>query len=143
MFKFVRLLCLMLVVGCGNGLIPIKTAPVSGSATFDGKPLENYKVFFYCEASEAMEPSTGLVGSDGTFKMTVRNPGDGVIVGMNKVWLTYDPPMPEQKAGMETAWNPPPAKVKLPQKFMSGDTSGVTVEVSASGLTGYKLELKP
>lgn len=130
------------LTGCGGGLPPIKTARVSGVATFEGKPLENYKIYFYCDQSEAKEPATGIVKPDGSFVLGVRVAGDGAIVGQNKIWLTYDPPVPEQTTGLEVAWNPPPPKVKLPQKYTSADTSGLTVEVTSAGLTDYKLELK-
>ena len=140
---FLNVLVLTIVcAGCGPKIIPIETAHVSGIATFEGKPLENYRVFLYCETDEAMEPATGIVTADGSFTLSVRKSGDGAIVGNNKVWLTYDPPMPEQVPGRETAWTPPSPKVKLAKKFMTSGTSGLTVEVPSSGITNYKLDLK-
>ncbi|XZE33571.1 hypothetical protein SH501x_004360 [Pirellulaceae bacterium SH501] len=142
----IRFLCMLatfgVLAGCGGGLIPIKTAKVTGTATFNGKPLEDYKVYFYCEQAEAKEPATGIVAADGTFTLGVRTAGDGAIVGSNKIWLTYDPPVPKEVAGSDAAWNPPPPKVKLPEKYMSMDTSGLSVEVPSSGLADYKIELK-
>jgi len=131
-----------ILAGCGEKLVPIKTAKVSGTATFNGKTLENYKVYFYCDQSDAKEPSTGIVKADGAFSLGVRTAGDGAIVGSNKVWLTYDPPVPEQTAGLEVAWNPPPPKVKLPEKYMTMETSGLSVDVPSSGLVDYKIDLK-
>lgn len=143
MTRFVFLLTILaMLLGCGGGLVPIKTAKVTGTATFNGKPLEDYKVYFYCDQAEAKEPATGIVKADGTFTLGVRVAGDGAIVGANKIWLTYDPPVPEQPAGMELAWNPPPPKVKLPEKYMSMDTSGLTVDVPPSGIADYKIDLK-
>jgi hypothetical protein len=135
------IVCLILN-GCGPSIIPIETASVSGVAKFEGKPLENYRVFFYCEAAEASEPATGLIKKDGTFTLTVRNPGDGGIVGSNKVWFTYDPPIEEEVPGLESGKAPPPPSVKLPQKFQSAATSGLTVDIPKSGLKDYALELK-
>ena len=141
--RFVLLLVCFSVffVGCGPTIIPIVTAPVEGKATFQGKPLKNYRVFFYCEKDAAHEPSTGLVQEDGTFTLTVRKPGDGAIVGTNRVWLTYDPPLPEEIPGMESGAAPPKATVDLPTKFNSADTAQITVEVRKEGLRGYVLNL--
>src|SRR5687768_10353971 len=76
------------LAGCGSeGLIPIETAPVSGTATYDGKPLEDYRVFFYALGDAAQEPASGLVKPDGTFTLTVRDEGDGAIVGQNQIWV--------------------------------------------------------
>lgn len=138
------LLCLfaMFWVGCGPKVIPIQTAKVTGVAKFDGKPLENYRVFFYCDAAAANEPATGLVQKDGTFTLTVRNPGDGAIVGQNKIWFSYDPPLPEETPGMESGKAPPPPTVKLPAKYLNSSTSELSVEVTAAGLTDYLLDLK-
>ncbi len=132
-------------VGCtGSGpeLIAIETSRVTGIATFGGKPLEDYRVYFYCDASAAKEPATDRIKADGSFDLSVRFPGDGAIVGMNKVWFSYDPQLPEEVPGMETGLAPPPAKVKLPEKYLSADSSGITVDVPAGGLTDHKLELK-
>ena len=135
-------LCLLSVLGCGNGLTPITTAKVTGKATFGGKPLEDYQVTLYCEDGKAQEPATGLVKADGSFVMGVRKEGDGAIVGKNKVWLTYAPQMPEMPPGKEGSWTPPPAKVKLPQKYLSAETSGLTIDVPSSCLADYNLDLK-
>ena len=138
------LLCLfaLFCVGCGPKVIPIQTAKVTGVAKFYGKPLENYRVFFYCDTAAANDPATGLVQKDGTFTLTVRNPGDGAIVGPNKIWLTYDPPLPEETPGMESGKAPPPPTVKLPSKYLDSSTSGLSVEVTTAGLADYLLDLK-
>lgn len=134
-------LVLLFLSGCGGpGLVPIKTAPVDGTATFDGQPLENYRVFFFCAESDAKEPAFGQVKADGTFVVGVRKGNDGAIIGKNQIWLTYEPPIPE--LGPDEPWNPPPPKVKLPEKFLSRETSGLSVEVPTSGLKDYKIELK-
>lgn len=131
--------------GCGHSgpaIIPIDTAPVTGTATFEGKPLEDYRVYFYCEADAAKEPATDRIKADGSFTLSVRNPGDGAIIGSNKIWFSYDPPLPEEIPGQESGKAPPPPKVKLPEKYLSAETSGLAVEVPPSGLKDYKLDLK-
>lgn len=146
-----RLLCAagvlgwIVAVGCGPAvppIIPIDTASVTGTATYEGQPLEDYRVYFFCEAAAAKEPATGRVDKDGKFTLSVRNPNDGAMIGTNKVWLKYDPELPAEIPGRESGTPPPPAKVKLPKMYMSAEESGLTVEVPAGGLTDYKLELK-
>ncbi len=79
---------------------------------------------------------------DGSFTLGVRKPGDGAIVGSNKVWLTYDPKLPDEVPGLETGTPPPKPTVVLPEKFKSAESSGLVVEVPKSGLQDYKLDLK-
>jgi hypothetical protein len=99
-------------------------------------------VFFYAMGHPAQEPSTGRVAADGTFEMSVRQPGDGAIVGTNQVWVKYDPDLGEQDPD-KGGWQPlPPPKVKVPDKYQSAETSGIVVEVPPEGLTEFKLELQ-
>ncbi len=143
--RFLTIFLVLFSAGCsGSGpeIIPIETSRVTGIATFQGKPLEDYRVYFYCDAAAAKEPATDRIKPDGSFDLSVRFPGDGAIVGLNKVWFSYDPLLPEEVPGMETGLAPPPAKVKLPEKYLSADTSGITVDVPASGLADHNLELK-
>jgi hypothetical protein len=115
---------------------------VTGTATFEGQPLEDYRVYFYCATAPAPEPATGRVAEDGTFSLSVRTPDDGAMIGSNKVWLAYDPILPVEIPGQETGTPPPPPKVKLPAKYLSMEASEITVEVPKEGLKDYKLELK-
>lgn len=139
------LVVVLMALGCGRSgppIIPIDTATVTGNATFEGKPLEDYRVYFYCESGAAKEPATDRIKADGSFTLSIRKPGDGAIIGMNKIWFSYDPVMPEQQPGLETVVPLPPPKVKLPEKYLSAEKSGLSVEVTDSGLQDYKLDLK-
>jgi predicted small lipoprotein YifL len=130
------------LAGCGGGGpdIPLEdTVPVTGTATFQGKPLESYRVYF---SNEKNRTASGVTGADGRFVLGTNNQGDGAPVGTHKVWLMYEPNV-EVAAGQETpeASGPPP-KVKLPAKYSNPTASGLTAEVPAAGLTDYKLDLK-
>lgn len=132
-------------LGCGDhGPTPvtIQTAPVSGTANYEGKPLEDYRIFFFNMGDAAQEPATDRIKADGSFTLSVRQPGDGAIIGMNQVWLKYDPELPPEVPGQESGTPPPPPKVKLPEKYLDRKTSGITVDVPAEGLKDYKLDLK-
>lgn len=131
------------LAGCGpDGPVPIETAPVTGTATFNGKPLEDYRVFFFSSGHPAQEPATGRVGADGRFTLGIREEDDGAMVGPNQVWLKFDPPMPESVPGVDAPWTPPPPTIKIPEKYLDRDQSGLKVDVPPDGLTDYKLELQ-
>ena len=142
--RWMRLLILSLtwIVGCDEGPIPIETAPVNGTATFKGKPLKDFRVFFFSSGHPAQEPATGRVGEDGRFTLGVREPNDGAMVGPNEVWLKYDPPMPESAMNSDAPWTPPPATIKLPEQYLDREKSGLKVEVPPEGLQDYKIELE-
>ncbi|MFM7928083.1 MAG: hypothetical protein ACKO9Q_10260 [Pirellula sp.] len=127
------------LLGCGDGLIPIKTAPVDGVVKFDGKAPENYRIYFYCEQAAAKESSSALIASDGTFRVTTRVQGDGAIVGLNQIWFSWDPPVPPSDS---EEWNPPTPTLKIPEKYLSRESSGLSVEVTNSGLKDYSIDLK-
>jgi hypothetical protein len=135
-------LVLVIAAGCSEGPIPIETAPVKGIASYQGKPLEGYRVFFYSDKDAAHEPASGWIDAEGRFSLSVREPDDGAIIGPNQIWFVYDPPLPEQPPGMEGAIKVPPPKVQLPPTYLKRETSGLSVEVPEDGLTDYKLELK-
>jgi hypothetical protein len=135
---------ILALAGCQNqpAIIPIETAPVNGTATYQGKPLEDYRVYFYAESAAAKEPATGKIDAEGNFTLSVRDPGDGGNVGKNVVWFAYDPTLPEEIPGRETGKAPPPPKVVLPKKYLNQETSGLSVEITKDGLKDYKLDLK-
>jgi len=131
-----------LITGCEEGPIPIETAPVSGTAMFEDKPLKDYRVFFYSSGHPAQEPATGRVGEDGRFTLGIRQPNDGAMVGPNQIWLKFDPPMPESIAGTDAPWTPPAPTIKIPEKYLDRDKSELKVDVPVEGLKDYKIELK-
>jgi hypothetical protein len=140
---YCALLC-CLVAGCGPAapeIIPIETAPVTGTATYDGKPLENYRVYFFTSEHPAQEPATARIAADGTFSLSVREPDDGAIIGTNKIWFAYDPPVPDQVPGFEKPYDLPPPSVELPQEYLSQDKSPLSVDVPEGGLENYKIQL--
>lgn len=128
--------------GCNEGPIPIVTAPVSGTATYEGKPLENYRVFFYIPGDAAQEPASGRVDANGNFTLTVREPGDGAIVGQNQVWLKYDPPLPEMEPGVDAPIVVPPPTIKIPEKYLDRFKSELSVDVPPEGLKDYTIALE-
>ncbi len=80
-----RVLALTLVcawAGCAGSAKPIKT---EGIVTLDGKPVESATVTFVPEAGGPS--ASGITGTDGTFRLTTRNTGDGALPGDYKVTI--------------------------------------------------------
>lgn len=132
--------CLVFVMGCnGSESIELEqTVPVSGIATYEGKPLEGYKVFF---SNGDDRTATGLVDYEGHFTLGTNTPGDGAPTGKHRVWLAYEPEVNVEAGKEEEALVLPPS-VKIPEKYLNPGTAGLTVEVPEGGLTDHKIELK-
>lgn len=66
--------------GCGGSPPPArKTAPVSGTVTFQAKPLADAKVFFFTESFSTY----GVTDADGKYRLP-----EGAVPGANKVFVT-------------------------------------------------------
>jgi hypothetical protein len=72
-----------LIAGCGDG---VKIAPVEGTVTLDGKPLDKVMVEFW---PDAVGPrSFGETDSQGHFKLTTDDgKSEGAAIGLNRVTL--------------------------------------------------------
>lgn len=131
--------CLLpLVIGCSGGGA-LDTAPVTGTVTYNGKPLPYGSVSFRPKAGS---PATGKIQTDGTFTMTTYHDGDGAIVGAHEVLIiateTDAGTAPEVQPGTEMAV----AKSVIPQKYTSFSTSGLTAEVIAGEENQFTFALK-
>jgi hypothetical protein len=67
-----------LIVGCGPGGPAVHY--VEGTVTFDGKPLDKAKVFFYPQAEDGGLPATGTSDVAGNYKLTSMQ-GGGIDKG--------------------------------------------------------------
>ncbi len=133
---------LLPLLGCSGaqtGDIVQGAVPVNGIATYQGKPLEGYAVFF---SNLSDRPATGMVDAQGRFVLGSNGPDDGAPPGTHKVWFNYSPVVEVQLGREQADAAPPPPKVKLPKNYTRMETSGITVEVPEDGLTDYKLDLK-
>jgi len=74
-----------LVVGCTAETNRPKVAPVSGVVSQKGKPLTGGDVMFTpTQAEGAGNVATGQIGSDGSYRLTTFNTGDGAVLGKHK-----------------------------------------------------------
>ena len=88
--RFLSLACLLVsalfVSGCGKG----KTVKVSGVVTLDGQAVDGAMVKFVPLDEAKGMGAFGRTGSDGTFRLTTRNPNDGALPGEYKVLVTFE-----------------------------------------------------
>lgn len=118
MFRLLPALTVLAVAGCGS-----RTAPVEGTVVFADAPdtpateLAGYVLTFESEG-EPPESGTGMVGPDGTFRVSTYQDGDGALRGRQKVAI--GPPISDEGSR-------PPSKIL--DKYDRLETSGLTIEV--------------
>jgi hypothetical protein len=80
--------CLLFVAGtvlAGCGSNEERLVPVAGVVLLDGKPVAQAAVMFHHEAGRT---SYAVTGTDGSFQLTTRAPGDGVPAGEHHVTVS-------------------------------------------------------
>ena len=78
-FSRLSILILILIAGCDSR--PTRV-PVSGKVLIDGEPLKFGAVTFVPDKGRQ---SSGIIDSNGTFKLTCFEPGDGALIGTHHV----------------------------------------------------------
>lgn len=136
-----------LLSGCGGG--EYDTAPVTGTVTFNGRPVTTGQIRFVPqgESPDAVltgKPAQGKVQSDGTFVLTTYEEGDGAVIGKHRVY--YSPPEgnAEEEALELGADGEPvsaPATAQKSPFANCGFAQEKIVEVTADGENAFKLEL--
>jgi len=122
---------LLALTGCSNRP---ETAPVVGSVTLAGKPLEEGRIMFYPDEGR---PAVGAV-ENGRYELTTFDSGDGAVLGTHRVTVTAtkvgaDAQMPasfeEELAGKA----PVPAKYNVqwlvPEAYSRRESTPLSAEV--------------
>lgn len=141
---FAALPCL----GCGGRPGPIaqieEVVPVSGTLTYDGKPLEGFQVTFL--PTDGRRAATGVTDSDGKFTMGTNRVGDGAPPGLHRVAIVWagggEAGTPGNEEVIDNPANLPKPSVEIPKKYQNADTSGLTQDVPESGLSDLTIELE-
>ncbi|OWK46741.1 metallophosphoesterase [Fimbriiglobus ruber] len=114
----------------------VKTYPLKGKVSLDGKPVGKATVRFY--KTGAMDKFTlvadGVTETDGTFLLSTYKAFDGVPVGEYTVTV-------KQVGEYDDGDTPGAAKNTLPGKYAAPKTSPLKVEVKAEGANEVNLEL--
>jgi hypothetical protein len=141
---------LVVVCGCGGdqpGAAPAKNVVnVSGTLTYQGKPLENFSISFV-PADEGKHTAFGMTDSSGNFKLGTNLPGDGAAVGKYKIGVTYSGPTDVSDSSVtaspiDDVKQMPKPPVKIPAHYADPETSQMTQDVPPGGLTDLKIDLK-
>lgn len=117
------------LTGCGSKN-ERSTAPVQGTVTFKGKPLNTGSLLFV--PSGGGPTAQANIRPDGTYSMTTYRDGDGAVIGNHDVIIMAleDPAggkLPEDaKKGYDSAQHS-----LIPEKFGDLAKSGLKVEVTA------------
>jgi hypothetical protein len=127
----------LLAVGCKSGP---KLAPVSGTVTYNGKPVVKATIVFYPEQDGA-RGAMGETDDQGRYTLWTYAPGDGALVGKHLVSITLRGPAekatihPSLKGeGLGEAYYDQVSgtgKPLIPEKYFTPQTSGLTAVVVA------------
>jgi len=135
---------LLFLSGCGGGKDSVKTAKVTGTVTYENKPLEGANVTFLVEGAPI---AVGTTDSEGKFSIP-NVPVGSARVGVSKnvaqprpaANLTPDDMIKMSKPGKKSM---PPPKSAIPVKYADPNTSGFTADVSSDeSANSFKFELK-
>ena len=110
------LLAVGFTVGCGSAT---NLAPVTGTVTYQGKPLEQGAINFYPKQGR---PTRGTIKDGKIVEVTSFQPGDGAPIGELKVAVQSVKPDYKDKSGMATI-------SILPAKYGDPATSGLSATI--------------
>ena len=139
-----QLFCLSIasIAGCGPSEYAATiepTVPAAGVIMYQGKPLDFYRVSFI---PEGKRPASGMTDKEGRFSLGTNAEGDGAVVGKHTVVVEYVGPPSNEEPGKETFAPPPASAVSVPEKFSSAETSGVNIDIPATGNADLEIKLE-
>lgn len=137
-----RIVCLLAVVsllGCGDGRPDLVEAV--GVVNLDGKPLEGATVMFQpveVDVEGFGRPASARTDAQGKFSMGTYGPGTGVPPGKYAVGVLKSEPvggkLPENYDFENPGATPVKFQLIVPRAYNDPGSSGLTAEVSSSGL---------
>jgi hypothetical protein len=123
--------------GCAKKGRPL--APVSGKVAYQGKLLKFGVVIFQPESGHLSE---GVIQPDGMFQMSTPGEGVGAVIGKNRVRVAcFESQDPRSKLHNNKAGIVVLGKPLIPEKYLSCETSGLTVDVHSDRNPPLVLEL--
>lgn len=139
--------CLVSLLGCSSAPGPkaevVDVVDVSGILTFQGKPLEGFRVTFMPVNGE--RPATGLTDASGKFVLGTNAVGDGAVAGQNKVAVVWEGPQVADDGTGTPIDDPskmPKPPVVIPEKYSNPETSGLLQDVPTDGAADLKIDLQ-
>ncbi len=130
MFRiWVSLVLLLAVAGCGKELPT--TVPVTGTVTWQDKPLDSGRVVFHpqqIEKGRPKRPAMGYLQTDGSFALATFRPDDGAVPGSYQVTIHSYLKKPVSN---NDDINPPEDVWRIPERYGDPERSGLTATVSS------------
>lgn len=125
---------LLLLLGCGGDDFNTQLFPVEGEVYFRGKPAVGCIVSFHPKAASTAGASAGVsclgtTDANGKFRITTRQPFDGIAAG-------------EYEVSFSLPGEGDSAPDKLPNKYQFPATSGINVTITSATSTLPRFELK-
>lgn len=128
------------IAGCGPRTRLEGLAPVEGTVTFRGKPVEGASVVFV-PATAGKRAAVGTTDATGRFSLTTKDPGDGALPGDYAIAVSKTEASGGLSAAEAEQWSrnrenfgkyPPPPKITehLPEKYKAANTSGFQATVT-------------
>lgn len=126
------ILPMMLAVCLGCGDERSAPAPVTGTVTYKGQPVEGARVMFYPHGTR---PAVGTTDANGRFSLLTWAPGDGALEGESVVCIG--------KTKMVASANSPYDKgiSLLPDKYLAPSKSPLRAQVTAAGPNEFSFVL--
>jgi hypothetical protein len=109
----------LILAGCSDGRL--KTAPVKGTITYNGKPVPQGSIMFQPEQGPAATANI----KNGSYSLKTYKNDDGAILGKHKVTVIS---LEDQAGRLPEDRNPLPPPI-VPLKYNFPDKSGLTAEV--------------
>lgn len=141
----VLLMALGSFAGCSDGRPSL--VPVSGKVTLNGAPLAGALIGFEPDGIDGYNrPSISTTDSSGNFVVGTYDKADGMPAGKYKVTVLKKEvvgKVPENFNTEDTAANVQPVRYQwtVPRKYSTSADSGLTVEVTSSGMTPSEIAL--
>lgn len=125
----VAVLLLLTLSGCGGSGSKRKLIRVSGTVTFEGKPLTSGTITFVADGQPPVN-AAGEINQSGTYTLSTERPGDGAAPGTYKIRIeSWASPPKMDETGVD------PGKSAVPEKYNRIETSGLTATVNESPAT--------
>ncbi|MFQ3594184.1 MAG: carboxypeptidase-like regulatory domain-containing protein [Gemmataceae bacterium] len=122
-FRVVCLMCLVGLIGCGSGRVPVQ-----GVATYKGKPIKGAQIVFFPEKGDASaSPSSAVVDADGNFQLETAPGQPGVALGDYRVTVMWYQQETTVRGETITV-----GKELLGDRFSKRDTTPLRVSVTGS-----------
>lgn len=130
---------MLAIAGCGGGDFNTPLYPVEGEVFFKGKPATGCIVSFHpasAGSENAGHACMGTVDAAGKFRLTTREPFDGIAVGNYSISFSW----PGAGTSMDPAGDSAPDR--LPKKYQFAESSGFTASITSSTSTLPRFDLK-